>query len=123
MRGLRWRAAWMTIALILVILWYNAASGRGYVLRVDFTFVPEAIGAEVVIDGEVVDTLHMLRRQPINGIRVSTGEHVLLIRSDDCGGNPLTVVPGPRERSVSVFLHLDERTVDNRFVCTFALRR
>lgn len=56
---------------------------------VDFTYVPEAIGADVVVDGEPLDTLKMLRRQLINGIRVSNGEH----------------------------------TVDNRFVCTYSLRR
>ena len=123
MRGLRWRAAWMTLGLAMVILWYTASSGRGYMLRVDFTFVPEAIGAGVVVDGEVVDTLKMLRRRLVNGIRVSNGEHVVVIRSEDCGGRPLTVVPGPREKTVSVFVHLNEQTVDNRFVCTFAMRR
>ena len=107
----------------MVVLWYTASSGRGYVLRVDFTFLPEAIGAEVVVDGEVVDTLKILRRQLINGIRVSNGEHVVVIRSEDCGGRPLTVVPGPREKAVSVFVHLNEQTVENRFVCRFAMRR
>ena len=100
-----------------------ASSGRGYIIRVDFTYVPEAIGADIVIDGEPIDTLKMLRRQPINGIRVSNGEHILVIRSEDCVGRPLTVVPIRRENTVSVFLQLQERTVDNRFVCTFALRR
>ena len=107
----------------MVILWYTASTVRGYLLRVDFAVVPEAIGAEVVVDGEVVDTLHMLRRQLINGIRVSKGEHVVVIRSEDCVGRPLTVVPGPREKTVSVFVHISERTVENRFVCTFFLRR
>lgn len=71
MRGLRWRAALTIVSLVMVILWYTATTGRGYLLRVDFSFVPDAIGAEVVVDGEVVDTLHMLRRQLINGIRAS----------------------------------------------------
>ena len=52
MRGLRWRAAGTIVALVMVILWYTASTGRGYLLRVDFAFVPEAIGAEVVVDGE-----------------------------------------------------------------------
>ncbi len=123
MRGLRWRAAWTILALAMVIIWYTASTVRGYLLRVDFAFVPEAIGAEVVVDGEVVDTLHMLRRQLINGIRVSKGEHVVVIRSEDCVGRPLTVVPGPREKTVFLFLHISEQTVENRFVCTFFLRR
>ncbi len=107
----------------MVILWYTASTGRGYLLRVDFAFVPEAIGAEVVVDGEVVDTLHMLRRQLINGVRVSSGEHVVAIRSEGCVGRPMTVVPGPQEKTVSLFLHISELTVENRFVCTFFLRR
>jgi hypothetical protein len=74
MRGLRWRAASVILALALLIMWYGAFSGRGYVVRIDFTFaLPDAIGAEVLLDGEVVDTLQMLRRQPINGIRVEKG--------------------------------------------------
>ncbi len=123
MRGLRWRAAWMTLGLAMVILWYTASSGRGYLLRVDFAFVPEAIGAAVVVDSEVVDTLKILRRQLINGIRVSNGEHVVVIRSEDCGGRPLTVVPGQWQKTVSVFVHLREQTVERRFVCTYTLRR
>lgn len=123
-RGLRWRAAWMVVGLALLIMWYVAISGRGYVVRIDFTFaMADAIGAEVVIDGEVVDTLHMLRRQPINGLRVEKGEHVVELRSENCEGRPLDVVPGEHERSVSLFVHLIEQTVDNRFVCTLALRR
>jgi hypothetical protein len=114
----------MVVALALVIMWYVAISGRGYVVRIDFTFaLPDAIGAEVVIDGEVVDTLHMLRRQPINGVRVEKGEHVVELRSENCEGRPFDVVPGEHEKSVSLFVHLIERTVDNRFVCTLALRR
>lgn len=124
MRGLRWRAAWTILALALVIMWYGAVSGRGYVVRIDFAFaMPDAIGAEVVIDGEVVDTLEMLRRQPINGIRVSKGEHVVELRSEDCGGRPLNVIPGKGVKSLSVFVHLMEQTVDKQFVCTLALRR
>ena len=123
MRGLRWRTAWMIVGLAMVILWYSASTVRGYLLRVDFGFVLEAIGAEVVVDGEVVDTLHMLRGQLINGIRVSNGEHVVVIRSEDCVGRPLTVVPRPREKTVSVFVYISELTVENRFVCTFFLRR
>ena len=107
----------------MVILWYSASTVRGYLLRVDFTVVPEALGAEVLVDGEVVDTLHMLRRQLINGIQVSSGEHVVVIQSEDCVGRALTVVPGPREKTVSVFVHVSELTVENRFVCTFFLRR
>ncbi len=97
--------------------------GRGYIIRVDFTYVPEAIGADVVIDGEPIDTLKMLRRQLINGIQVSSGEHTLVIRSEHCVGDPLSVAPIRREKTVSVFVNLQERTVDGRFVCTFALRR
>ena len=123
MRGLRWRAAWTIVATVMVIAWLVTSTGRGYIVRVDFTFVPEAIGATVVIDGEAVDTLKLLRRQLINGIRVSKGEHVVVIRSDDCVGRPLTVVPTSREKTVSVFVQLHEQTVGNRFVCTFALRR
>ena len=123
MRGLRWRAALTIVSLAMVTLWYTASTGRGYLLRVDFTFVPEAIGAEVVVDGEVVDTLHMLRRQLINGIRVAKGEHLVVIRSENCVGRPLTVVPGQLEKTVSLFLHISEQTVENRFVCTFSLRR
>ena len=123
MRGLRWRAAVTILGLAMVILWYTASTVRGYLLRVDFAFVPEAIGAEVVVDGEVVDTLHMLRRQLINGIQVSSGEHVVAIQSEDCVGRPLTVVPEPREKTVSLFVHLSEQSVENRFVCTFFLRR
>jgi hypothetical protein len=107
----------------MVILWYNATTGRGYLLRVDFTFVPDAIGAEVVIDGEVVDTLHMLRRQLINGIRVPNGEHVVLIQSESCLGRPLTVVPGSREKTVSLFVHSTRQTVENQYRCVFFLRR
>jgi hypothetical protein len=123
MRGLRWRSAYTITAALLVIAWIVATSGRGYIIRVDFTYVPEAIGADVVVDGEPVDTLKILRRQPINGIRVSKGEHNLVIRSEDCVGNPLTVTPIRGEKTISVFLQLQEHTVDNRFVCTYALRR
>jgi hypothetical protein len=35
----------------------------------------------------------------------------------------MEVIPGGREQSVSLFVHLIEQTVDNRFVCTLALRR
>ena len=123
MRGLRWRAAWMVVGVALAFLWYGVITGRGYVMRIDFTFALEAIGAEVVIDGEVVDTLAMLRRQPINGIRVSKGEHTVVIRSEACGGRPIDVVPGRHEKTVSLFVNLSEGTVDDRFVCTFAMRR
>ena len=124
MRGLRWRAAWMVLAVVLVIMFCSALGGRGYVVRIDFTFaIPEAIGAEVLLDGEVMDTLQMLRRQPINGIRVEKGGHVVELRSEDCGGRPMEVIPGEHEQSVSLFVHLIEQTVDNRFVCTLALRR
>ena len=40
-----------------------------------------------------------------------------------CGGRPLTITPLNRERTVSVFVNLREGTVDDRFVCTFELRR
>jgi len=113
----------MIVALVLVVLWYSASSGRGYLLRVDFSFTPEAIGAEVVVDGEVIDTLEVLRRQLINGVRVPRGEHVVVIRSERCVGTPLTVAPASGERNISIFVHLFESTVENRFVCTFGLRR
>ena len=113
----------MIVGLTMVIFWYTASTVRGYLLRIDFSFVPEAIGAVVVVDGEVVDTLHMLRRQLINGIEVSSGEHVVAIQSEDCVGRPLTVVPEGLEKTVSLFVHISEQTVENRFVCTFFLRR
>jgi hypothetical protein len=51
------------LALALFVMWYVAFSGSGYIVRIYFAFaIEEAIGAEVVIDGVVVDTLHMLRR-------------------------------------------------------------
>ena len=123
MRGLRWRTASTIVAALLVVTWIIASAGRGYIIRVDFTYVPEAIGADIVIDGETVDTLKMLRSQPINGIRVTNGEHLLAIQSEDCGGNPLPVVPIRREKTVSVFVSLQERTVDGQFECTFQLGR
>lgn len=124
MRGLRWRAAWMVVALALVVMWYGAFGGRGYIVRIDFTFaMEEAIGAEVVIDGAVVDTLHMLRRQPINGIRVEKGNHVVELRSERCDGPPMEVIPENQEQSVSLFVHLQERWGDNGYACTLALRR
>ena len=123
MRGLRWRAAWVVVALVLLVMWYGAFGGRGYIVRIDFTFaMEEAIGAEVVIDGEVVDTLHMLRRQTINGIRVGKGNHVVELRSDRCEGPPMKVVPENQEQSVSLFVHLMERLGDNRYACALALR-
>ncbi len=123
MRGLRWRAALTIVGAGFVIATFLASGARGYIIRVDFTYVPEALGADIVIDGEAVDTLKMLRRQPINGIEVPKGEHVLVIRSERCGGRPLNIVPVNRERTISVFVNLQERTVDDRFVCTFQLRR
>jgi hypothetical protein len=122
-RGLRWRAATTIVGALLVVAWIITTAGRGYIIRIDFTFVPEAVGADVVIDGETVDTLKMLRRQPINGIRVAKGEHVLVIQSDYCDGSPLTVVPIRREKTISIFVNVQERTVDKRFTCTFELRR
>lgn len=123
-RGLRWRTAWMVLAFALVLLWYNAFTGRGYIVRIDFTFVlTDAIGAEVVIDGEVVDTLAMLRRQPINGIRVSNGDHTVVIQSEDCDGLPFDVKPVRHESTVSLFVYLSEGTVDGRRRCTFNMRR
>jgi hypothetical protein len=65
----------------------------------------------------------MLRRQPINGIRVERGGHVVELRSEHCVGRPMEVIPGEHEQSVSLFVHLIEQTVDNQFVCTLALRR
>ena len=122
-RGLRWRAAWMVLALALVLLWYGAFTGRGYLMRVDFTFALEAMGAEVVVDGEVIDTLAMLRRQPINGIRLPRGDHTVAIQSKDCDGLPFDLMPERHERNVSLFVYLNERTVDGQFVCTFTIRR
>lgn len=114
----------MVVALALVVMAYGAFGGRGYVVRIDFTFaMDEAIGAEVVIDGQVVDTLQMLRRQPINGIRVEKGNHVVELKSERCQGPPVAVVPQNQEQSVSLFVYLMERTVDNRYVCTLELRR
>ena len=73
----------MVVALVLLVMWYGAFGGCGYIVRIDFPCaMEEAIGAEVVIAGEVIDTLHMLRRQPINGIRVGKGNHVVELRSD-----------------------------------------
>ncbi len=123
MRGLRWRAALTIVASVSVIAWFVASTGRGYIIRIDFSYVPEAIGADIVIDDEPSDTLKVLRRQLINGIRVSNGEHILTIRSEQCVGLPLTVAPIGRQKIVSVFLQLQERTVDGRFVCTFSLRQ
>ncbi len=108
MRGLRWRAALTIVGAGFVIATFLASGARGYIIRVDFTYVPDAIGADVVVDGEPVDTLKILRRQPINGIRVSKGEHILVIRSEDCVGNPLTVTPIRGEKTISVFHHLAE---------------
>jgi hypothetical protein len=122
-RGLRWRAATTIVATLLVVAWIITSAGRGYIIRVDFTFVPEAIGADVVIDGETIDTLKLLRRQPINGIRVAKGEHVLAIQSEYCGGSPLAIVPIRREKTISVFVNVQERTVDKKFTCTFELKR
>ena len=123
-RGLRWRAAWMVLSLALILLWYGAFTGRGYIVRIDFTFVvTEAIDAEVVIDGVVVDTLAMLRRQPINGIRVSKGDHTVVLRTEYCDGRPFDVMPERYEKTVSLFVHLNEGTVDGRFVCTLWMRR
>ena len=123
-RGLRWRAALTIVAALLVIGTLWASSGSGYLLRVDFTYaIPEAFGADVIVDGVTLDTLKMLRRQPVNGIRVPNGEHVLVIESEQCIGIPLTITPVRREKTISVFVNLQERTVDGRFRCMFQLRR
>jgi hypothetical protein len=54
---------------------------------------------------------------------VEKGKHIVELRSEQCEGQPMEVVPQNQEQSVSVFVHLMERIVDNRFECTLALRR
>jgi hypothetical protein len=123
-RGLRWQAASTIVAAILVIGTFAVSGGRGYIIEVDFSEVPEqAIGADFFVDGEAVDTLKMLRGMPINGIRVSEGEHEVVIQSEYCLGRPRIVIPEGTERAVTVSVQVRKRTERERAWCVFELRQ
>ena len=92
-RVLRWRASLAVAAALVVGLWWLYSGGPGYVIQIDYQWIGEfADGAEVVIDGAVVDTLSWdPRGRPVRGYSVEAGEHVVDIRTERCESRPETV--------------------------------
>ena len=109
-RILRWRAAVAVAGAVVVGLWWIYTGGPGYVIQVDYQWVGGlADGAEVVIDGVVVDTLAWdPRGRPVRGYEVEKGEHVVELRSPRCDSRPDSVTAGP-SRLVQVFADFEER--------------
>jgi hypothetical protein len=94
-RGMRWRAALMIVALVVVVLWRWASGPWGPVLRIDYQMVgPLLEGAEVIIDGHVAGTLESIGRQFATGFRTERGTHVVVVRTPQCASRPDTVVVG-----------------------------
>lgn len=103
-RLLRWRAQLSIAAAIVVGLWWIYSGGPSHVIQIDYQWVAGyADGAEVVIDGVVVDTLRVdPRGRPVIGYEVEPGEHVVELRTRHCDTRPETVQVGASRLNILV---------------------
>jgi hypothetical protein len=106
----RWRAYLALPAVVVIALWWLITGGPGYVIKIDYQWVAgEAHGAEVVIDGVVVGELEY-RPQRINerGFKVTKGEHIVELRTENCRAQPETILV-ETSRLIPIFADIAER--------------
>lgn len=120
MRGMRWRVAAGLVGVLMVLMWQFSGINTP-VLQVEWGAIPELAGAEVVVDGEVVGTLELLRRRTRNGFKVDKGPHQVLLRWDRCPGIPdtITAVSG---RPILLMADIEDRMVGSEVRCMVVLR-
>lgn len=118
-RSLRWRAALMIVALVLLVLWRWASGPWGPVLRIDYQMVgPMLEGAEVLIDGRLAGTLESVGRQYATGFRAKRGTHVVVVRTPECESRPDTVEVGAGGSRMAVLV----ADIDDGRECRVLLR-
>jgi hypothetical protein len=123
MRGLRWRLAFAVVGLALVGMWWMASGGPSHILQIDHSWAGGMlIGAEVVLDGEVIGTLERRSGQMVTGFRVERGEHEVLVRSEQCEGRPESFVADLSHRRVVFMAEVQEGFSGSRFRCLIALQ-
>ena len=109
LRGPRWYAALAVAAAIVVALWWLYTGGPSYVLQIDYAFTGDMVeGADVVVDDVVVGTLDGTGRRRVVGFELEAGDHVVVIRSEQCAGRPEAITLGPSRIHVLV-LDFEER--------------
>ena len=120
LRSLRWRAAIMILAALLVVAWIFMSGRGGYLIQIDYAWGGEFLdSAAVMIDGDTVGILHQVSPgQRVTGFEVEPGEHVVSVQREGCEGRPDTVSLGPRETRF-VLLMAD---VDDGYRCRVVLR-
>ncbi len=106
-RGMAWRAAWLVMIVLSLVLWRSSLGGPSYIVQIEFGMDPEYLtGAEVVIDGEVRGTLERYGARTVNGFEVDEGDHTVEVRKEGCnadtaritagfGGTTLRIMAGP----------------------------
>jgi hypothetical protein len=90
---------------------YVASGGGAYIIQIDYSWGGEFLdSAEVVINDSVVGFLepHGAGRR-VSGFEVEPGEHVVLVRDEDCEGIARTVsLPPGKARRALLMADIDD---------------
>lgn len=124
LRALRWRAAWLVAAVLVLVLWRVAGGrGGGHVIQIQFGTVPELEGARVLIDQEAAGTLVKRGARTLAGFRVDEGEHLVQVGMEGCPGEPARVTTGFGAGTVMLLAEIEDRYVAGESACRVVLRR
>jgi hypothetical protein len=92
LRALRWRAALAVGGAVVAWMTWVAIGGGTHIIQIEFGIDPETlVGAEVVVNGEVVGTLQRPRARTVNGFEVEPGVYSVELRLEGFGSSPHTV--------------------------------
>lgn len=123
-RGLLWRVAAVAAVVIVVILWRSCLGGPAYTVQIYFGRDAELlVGAEVVIDGEVVGVLERHGNRTVSGFAVDEGDHTAELRLPGCDSEQARFTSGFGGATVTLVWYPDISVQRGDSVCVLRLER
>ena len=122
LRGPRWYASLAVAGAVLFALWMVLTGGPGYVIQIDYQWTSDlVVGADVLIDGEVVGTLEPVGNRPVIGFPVEAGPHTVDLVTPNCETRAENVTVGPARLTV-LLADMEDRVGAGRYGCLVFFR-